>query len=265
MKRMIRAALLLSVLMLMAVTAAPLALAKDEPKTKEICDINGHCIIVVVVGGGGGGGQKGKAQYPACSDLAGEVKSQRPENPKKGEIWRPIKCRNVSGAVVGAWTNTATPVFMVANPAVMARSLLAQVDLDPIGIGLAPKGVDAMALVGLPVWLWVDRPSRTTWGPATISAGGVSLTARVESLTWELGDGFTVSCGKGTVWRRGMGGNPSPTCGHTYSRPGVYTVTATTHWVARWSGYGQSGTIPLDLTRSRQLTVAELQVIGTSR
>lgn len=115
----------------------------------------------------------------------------------------------------------------------------------------------------MPVWLWVDEPSRTTWGPATIAASGVTLTAQVHSVTWDMGDGATLSCGKGTEWRRGMGGDPSPTCGHTYDDPGSYTIRARSHWVATWSGYGQSGTIPFTLSATRQLDVGEIQVIVT--
>lgn len=150
-----------------------------------------------------------------------------------------------------------------ATPEQVARSLLARVELKPISIGLVPKDPDAMTVVGLPVWLWVDEPSRTTWGPATIAAGGVSLTATVESVTWEMGDGTTLTCGKGTAWKRGMGADPSPTCGHTYVEQGRYTIRARSHWVARWSGYGQSGTIPVTLSTTRQLDVGEIQVIVT--
>ena len=70
-------------------------------------------------------------------------------------------------------------------------------------------------------------------------------------------------CGKGTVWRPGMGGGPSPTCGHTYFEQGSYTIRARSHWVARWSGYGQSGTIPVSLAVTRGLDVGEVQVIQT--
>ena len=166
------------------------------------------------------------------------------------------------GTITTIWVERSA---VQANPEQLARTLLARMQLRPITIGLAPKGADAMALVGLPVWLWVDGPSSKTWGPASIAAGGMSMTAEVESLKWTLGDGRSVSCGKGTMWRRGMSGKSSPTCGHTYSQQGTYTITATSHWVARWSGYGQSGTIPLDLSSSRQLTVGELQVIGVQR
>lgn len=150
-----------------------------------------------------------------------------------------------------------------ARPEQVARTLLARIQLQPIDIGLVPRGADAMTIVGMPVWLWVDEPSRTTWGPATISAGGVTLTAKVQSVTWDMGDGTTLTCGKGTEWKRGMGGDPSPTCGHTYEEQGSYTIRARSHWVATWSGYGQSGTIPVTLSSTRQLDVGEVQVIVT--
>lgn len=150
------------------------------------------------------------------------------------------------------------------NPGQLARSLLDEMNLTPIDIGITPKGPDAMALVGLPVWLWVDDPSSTSWGPKTISAGGVTMTAKAHKVVWDLGDGAKVSCGKGTEWRYGVGEEPSPTCGHTYTEQGRYTVEATSYWTADWSGYGQSGSFAFELTRSQRLDVGELQVIVTS-
>lgn len=150
------------------------------------------------------------------------------------------------------------------NPAQLARSLLDEMELTPIDIGITPKGPDAMALVGLPVWLWVDDPSSSTWGPRTISAGGVRMTAKARKVVWDLGDGAEVSCGKGTEWRYGVGEAPSPTCGHTYSEQGRYTVEARSYWTADWSGYGQSGSFAFELARSQRLDVGELQVIVTS-
>lgn len=150
------------------------------------------------------------------------------------------------------------------NAAVMARTLLAQLQLRPITIGLTPKRQGSMGFVGVPNWLWVQDPARTTYGPATISAGGVSLTAKVELIEWDMGNGAVVRCrNRGTEWFEGMGMKPSPTCGYVYSKQGHYTVRATAHWVARWSGYGQSGAIPLSLTATRPLEIGELQVVVT--
>ena len=89
------------------------------------------------------------------------------------------------------------------------------------------------------------------------------MTARVLKVVWDMGDDTRVSCGKGTEWRLGDGDTESPTCGHTYQEQGEYTVQATTHWVATWSGYGESGTFRFELDRSHRLDVGELQVIVT--
>lgn len=162
------------------------------------------------------------------------------------------------------------PMWMWMDPGdaaeSIARTLLARLQLKPIQIGWTPTAPGGMGYVGVPTWLWVQNPGRVTWGPATISAGGVSLTARVESVTWNMGNGDEVRCtSKGTAWRKGMGAGPSPTCGYLYQEQGRYRVTATAHWVARWSGYGRSGVIPLSLSQERMLEVGEIQVIVTNR
>lgn len=144
----------------------------------------------------------------------------------------------------------------------IARTLLARLQLQPPKIGWTPTDPGGMGYVGAPTWLWVAEPGRLTWGPATIGLAGVTLTARVDSVTWSMGNGTEVQCAdKGTPWRKGMGAGPSPTCGYLYQQQGKYRVTATAHWMARWSGYGRSGAIPLGLSQERTLEVGEIQVI----
>ncbi len=96
----------------------------------------------------------------------------------------------------------------------------------------------------------------------------LTLTARVESVLWDMGDGTKIQCGRGTEWKPGMfrdGPRPSPSkCGHTYVRQGTYRVRATSRWVAHWTGYGQSGDIRLQLSRSFTHEVGEIKVIVTS-
>ena len=196
-----------------------------------------------------------EVELAQCTDFD-EAYMDRPDDVDNPEDWVQVNCLEGHLPLV-VWVEGR------ASPAQTARSLLARVQLQPIEIGLVPKGPDAVGLVGLPVWLWVEDPSRTTWGPATISAGGVTLTAEVQSVTWDMGDGTTVKCGPGTAWRSGTDGAPSPTCGHTYSKQGRYAIRASSHWMARWSGYGQSGTIPVTLSTSMRLDVGEIQVIVT--
>lgn len=244
---------LIATLLVVAGPSAGLSLAETCNKRTITCEVTDH----VVENGDGTSKQRKRNGPPPCSAIAKGVPDDGRTVPKG---WVRTSCLEGS-LTIGYWV----PPRAGANPELIARSLLDRVQLRPIRIGLTPLGDDPIALVGLPVWLWVDDPDRTSWGPATISAGGVTLTARVESVLWEMGDRDRTSfeCGKGTVWRRSDGGEPSPTCGFTYLDHGTYTVRATSRWVARWSGYGRSGVIRLSASTQRQLRVGEVQVIVT--
>ena len=78
-----------------------------------------------------------------------------------------------------------------------------------------------------------------------------------------MGDGSTVTCtGPGTPYAASYGKQSSPTCGHTYTRQGAYTVRATTYWVVTWAGIGQTGTIPLNFTDTTTITMGEAKVLS---
>jgi len=160
------------------------------------------------------------------------------------------------------------------DPVLLAQRAIASMDLDPIEIGIVPEsGPKRVGLVGLPVWMWVDSPTDDTFGPITASASegtvSVSATANVSSIVWDMGDGTRVTCdGIGTPYADRYGTQDSPTCGHRYDKmstdqpDGAYQVTATSHWVVKWTGGGQSGTIELDLTTEPlPIRVGEAQVL----
>jgi hypothetical protein len=125
----------------------------------------------------------------------------------------------------------------------------------------------------LPTYLWVRDPGAQTLGPISDSAseGGVTvtLTARVTKVVWTMGDGTSVTCaGAGTPYQDSYGAQPSPTCGHTYTHPstnlpgGVYPVTATAIWDVAWTGGGQSGEIPFDVTSRTAVRIGEVQALN---
>jgi hypothetical protein len=76
-----------------------------------------------------------------------------------------------------------------------------------------------------------------------------------------MGDGAIVHCEEGVPYQDVFGKQSSPSCGHTYTQQGEYTVRATSHWVITWIGLGQSGTIRLDLTQQVPIAVGEVQVL----
>ena len=156
------------------------------------------------------------------------------------------------------------------DPEQMAYDLLARLNLEAPRLGIFPKPVEenpgSVTLVGWNMWLWVDSPNASTWGPisdtASQSGYSISLSAAVDRIEWDMGNGDKVTCDLGTPWQRDKTSNqPSPTCGYQYSTMGIYTITGTAHWSVHWSGIGQSGTISLPLSRTATIKVAEYQVL----
>lgn len=161
------------------------------------------------------------------------------------------------------------------NPAVLAQRAIQQMTLLKPPIQLAPPPGSAGAVVGVPVWMWIDRGESTS-GPVTrsASAGGITVTAtaRVARVEWQMGDGRTVTCGTpGTPYYASRAQQGSPDCGHVYQRrslpertngTGKYAITATSVWVITWQGGGAQGTQTLRLSATSALAVGELQSVN---
>ncbi|PIF04323.1 MAG: hypothetical protein CSA63_01135 [Propionibacterium sp.] len=159
------------------------------------------------------------------------------------------------------------------DPQQLARRAIEQMNLHAINIATFPPTTntnpDAYALVGWHIWLWAENPTPNTWGPitrtATLDGYSVTATATVKNITWNMGDGTTITCNQGTPANNtARDNNPSPTCSHRYEQQGKYQITATSHWQITWHGIGQNGTINHQLTQHANLTIAELQVLVTS-
>lgn len=160
------------------------------------------------------------------------------------------------------------------DPELLAREAIDTMQLQPIEIGIVPDDTpDAIGYLGAPAWFWAKEPADNTYGPITASANaggtGVTATATVDHIEWDLGDGTTLTCdGPGTPYEDRFGVADSPDCGHRFETQGARTVTATAHWTVDWTGGGQEGTIPLELTAETQIRIGELQVLtqqGTRR
>jgi hypothetical protein len=200
-----------------------------------------------------------------------------PQPPKSDSQWEGHRTGAIyecySPAIVGTrmytfWSATS-PAGPAAppDPRVLALRAIATMRLRAIGIGIVPEAqAGSVGIVGLPTWMWVANPGQHTWGPITRSASSagysVTATAKVQRVVWAMGDGNTVNCTqRGTPYADSFGKRSSPDCGHTYTRQGTYTVRATSYWLVTWAGIGQSGTIPLDFTRTAVITMGEAQVL----
>lgn len=164
------------------------------------------------------------------------------------------------------WLTTPPPP-VAPTPAVLAAQAAAELRLTDPAIGSSPVP-GSPELVGVPLWVWADSSS---WSPqsATATAGIISVTATATpvSVLWSFGDGTSITCrGPGTVYSPSDGASASsPTCGHTYSTPGRYTLTATVTWNVTWAGDGQTGVIPgLTTTSTEPITVERSNAVVTN-
>lgn len=157
------------------------------------------------------------------------------------------------------------------DPVALAWQAVASMNLSAPELGMFPKplGQDntAMGYVGWPMWLWVADPSPQTWGPITASASDegftVTATARVDRIEWDMGNGEVITCGQGSKHpSTAVRGEQSPDCGYTYEVENIYTITATAYWDVTWSAPSGSGTLQLDLARSEEMLIGEIQVVN---
>jgi hypothetical protein len=199
------------------------------------------------------------ASYNRCMLIFGPSLS----NPRCGSAPTPPSSPEFSSGTFTGRGNQPTAVQAAAIA--VARLQLPRI---PPGIGPSPDiNPWNMAAVGYPLWLWADGPTHV--GPISDSVAGlsVSLDAEVSSLTFQMGDGHTVTCpGVGHPWTTAVQpGTKSPSCGYSYAKPSlpdnVYTVAAIANWAVTWTSNGQSGVINVPVVDTTELTVGELQVL----
>ncbi|MCC2592481.1 hypothetical protein LKO27_03470 [Tessaracoccus sp. OS52] len=190
-------------------------------------------------------------------------------DPALAEEWVLMQCTRQSGLETYYLAERDEPP--PPDPGVLAQAAISRMNLSAIRIGSFPHTVDrspmSLGVVGRNVWMWVDGPSASTFGPITRSVTErgftVTATASVVEVVWDMGNGDSVNCGGGTPYPASTEDDPaSPDCGYLYSSDGHYTLSATAYWEINWVGIGQSGTIPMQLTASEQLSIAEIQVVN---
>lgn len=283
-------------LLLVALAATPAFADGTVPVDCSKVPNDPRCTVVVGgpgspgTGGGGGGGGGGST---ACHDPWGkEVPCSLPEygtlsddgcyyKLATGDSLRAAEAFGGPATPPGQWYIGACgypPIGGVTkfrlfaggvtpDPAVLAAQAVKELRLPLPAIRVNPAP-PAKQLVFLPTWLWLDGSS---WGTrtATASVPGLSVTATAKpvKLVYATGDGPAVTCaGPGTAWTSGTDPEKaSPTCGHTYTRPGSFRLTATVTWQVSWAGGGQTGTVPdLTTTATLALEVTESQALNTN-
>jgi hypothetical protein len=167
------------------------------------------------------------------------------------------------------WAPAPPGGFTPPDPAALAERAIDQLGMEPPEIGIVPDDVPgSIGIIGLPSWGWTANPAEATLGPLTTEVAEgpyrVSVSAQVDKLIWDWGDGTLTECTPpGTPYEDRFGVTDSPDCGHTYTKQGdPYTVTLTAVWRITWEGLGASGELEHELTDTTQIVMGEWQVIN---
>lgn len=213
-----------------------------------------------------------------------------PQPPKTDPIWRGhedeegavYSCARPEGGMVpdsGMTFLTWLPAGAdrpAPDPEAMAWQIMASINLQPIDRVTIPKPLevdpDALGIVGMPLWMWPAKESPNTTGPisarATDRGYTVSLTARLHSIQWDLGDGSKpVVCKRWTKFNpRTMDRLTPVVCGSQlgFERESEYTSTFTSRWIVDWQGVGASGSCEFPRVTTRTLRIGEVQVLATN-
>lgn len=156
------------------------------------------------------------------------------------------------------WTSEAPGVDVTVVSVEIATEL--ELPEPTIGFGPDPAGNKwNMIPVGYPMWLWTQGRSAFS-STASEDALTVTLNATPGPTAFTMGDGGSVTCTDQPTWIKGNT-QKSP-CSYTYQYPSPedepYVVTATTTWTVHWYAADESGTLTIDRTATRELTVGEL-------
>lgn len=302
------AAMTAALAVLLVGLAAPGSAQAPGPECGYVDDL-GVCVIAIKPPGPApdvkpiNNPDTGRAAAPACAEYGESVpcstptfgtysnelqcylQLRSPQPPPDSPLWEGNYPRGAVYSCTSAFSYPGTigggPVWLPGppdgglSPEAAARAVVARMDLRAAEIGIVPEDKPgSIGAVGAPVYMW------TTAGPATFgpqvltgSAGGITITAtaKVDRITWNMGDGTTVTCRTpGTAYQDRFGFAESPDCGHRYTKTSArkpsnaYPITATSYWVVDWTGPGgSSGQITLDLVSRTSIVVGELQALIT--
>ncbi|MER7670258.1 hypothetical protein ABTY61_17545 [Kitasatospora sp. NPDC096128] len=205
-------------------------------------------------------------QQPAEGDKAWEG-----HKPSEGSVYSKV-CPQTAGGQDGLQTqfvSNAAGATPVINLTVQAKLLADRMAFPAPKAGLAPKET---AVVKAPVWLWAEGMVAPKPSSLTVPGASVTVTAQLDGMTWDFGQGMTVDCATaGTPYDPVYKDAKSPDCGYEFAagsgtrKGGVFTGTVTAHWRAHVVITGpQAKTFDIDMPRGSDLAlkVAEVQVLN---
>ena len=196
------------------------------------------------------------------SDAPTPLFSQGPINPMpKDPVFLNCVDENGSQAYQQIFVfDPANPLAGLDVPARAADEARKLLVIAPPAIRLSPP-VGSSQLVGVPTWLWIDDPWTPIQASATLDGVTATVTAVPQSITWDLGDGTSITCeGPGTPYDTTRSpADQRSDCTFTFQRRGPRTVTATVTYVTGWTATTGDAE-PLDaITRAAAVPVAVVE------
>ncbi len=215
----------------------------------------------------GSGGSTWVCSYYAITAVPGSTETSTVDWSEP--IWQPptdlysaLVCR-LDGEIVHSevlFFDPGDPLAGMGGAERARDQALASLVLPEPTIELSPPR-DAEHLVGLPSWYSVATPWTTDDESASLGGVTSTVTATPVAVSWDPGDGsdVIVCSGPGDAWVAGE----DPTCGHTYTDSGTFTLTAMIEWDVAWQATtGVGGPLaPLTTTSTWPVTVRQAQAV----
>lgn len=280
------AASIAAVIITLGLVAGPVSVAATDPVecTGPWCVIEiddpgappeGGGVTPVVVTPGPSECRNDAGEVVPCQDRGGwwypdeqcyiRLNETQPENGPDGEA---LYWCSREGFALAIWLANPPAGVDTLTPEQAARALISTFTLQPPSVATAPNNAGP-AVLGVPVWFWVEDPQPLSWGPysETATLGGQTITATAQAIStrWNMGDaavgGEPLICtNTGTPYSPSLfpagtlvRDQHSPSgCSYVYTRmpdgqagAQTWTATGTTYWQVQWTGGGASGTIDL--------------------
>lgn len=271
MRQALRASLGLVVMTATIVATTPAAFAGGGGGNGDAGARVGAGGVIVTVGTPGSpgkpGGGSGSSPAPSCGleYIDGKGLPSLVDNSTQGH-WVIDTCLGLAPGSL-RWVPT-TPGGPAPIPSVLAKTALSKAAWPTIKVDFNPS--PDRLLVNFPTWLHLTSGWRSITASASEAGVSATVTAKPESVQWEMGDGATVIChSAGTSYDARLTWQANLTardCGYTYttSSSGAagsrYSVTVTVHYAVTWTSNAGGGGSLGGYDRNATTTVAVGQI-----
>lgn len=237
----------------------------EDPPDCTINPLTGKCIEIDLPGGNPGGGDSGGGDT-VCRDQDGSEVSCSKDGltwwgaphycyaaPQTPQTRPPRGHENETGLWWSCQTGGSVSVWWVADgnapvdPVAVATTLKVQIPYELANAEIAPPPT-YHTYISYKNWMWVDEAQwRTVSATESLRGATVTLSATPTYVSWDMGNGDTVSCaGPGRAWVTGMPEDAPTNCSYAYASMvdptgDTWTVTAQINYTLAWTCSGNCG------------------------